>query len=109
MMRRRKYYKKKNYLLMLFSCFLLIIIGFLMKVSVVGASAEDSDRYKYYTSVYVDRDVSLWTVSQEYMTEEYADIQAYIDEVKAINHMTDDELEYGTTICVPYYSDEFKQ
>lgn len=86
-----------------------MMIGFLARVSIVDASAEDSDRYKYYTSVYVDRDVSLWTVSQKYMTEEYADIQAYMDEVKAINHMTDDELEYGTTICVPYYSDEFKQ
>lgn len=108
-MRRRKYYRKKKRLFTVFSCFLLMMVGFLAKVSTVDASAEYSDRYKYYTSVYVDRDVSLWAVSQEYMTEEYADIQAYIDEVKAINHMTDDELEYGTTICVPYYSDEFKQ
>ena len=86
-MRRRKYYRKKKRLFTIFSCFLLMMVGFLAKVSIVDASAEDSDRYKYYTSVYVDRDVSLWTVSQKYMTEEYADIQAYIDEVKAINHL----------------------
>ena len=108
-MRRRKHYRNKKRLFTVFSFFLLMMIGFLARVSIVDASAEDSDRYKYYTSVYVDRDVSLWTVSQKYMTEEYADIHVYMDEVKAINHMTDDELEYGTTICVPYYSDEFKQ
>lgn len=104
---RKEYYKRKRIWMMVLGILLIAVI-FMTKVSVAGASSEKDGRYKYYTSVYVDRNVSLWTISEKYISEEYADTQAYIDEVKAINHLMDEQLEYGTTICVPYYSDEFK-
>ena len=68
-----------------------------------------TERYKYYTNVYVDRDTTLWGVSQKYISDEYTNIRAYMEEVKSINHLPDDQLIYGTTICVPYYSDEYRQ
>ena len=58
---------------------------------------------------YVDRDTTLWGVSQKYISDEYTNIRAYMEEVKSINHLPDDQLIYGTTICVPYYSDEYRQ
>lgn len=67
-----------------------------------------AERYKYYTNVYVDRDTTLWGVSQKYISDEYTNIRAYMEEVKSINHLPDDQLIYGTTICVPYYSDEYR-
>ena len=60
-------------------------------------------------TVYVDRDTTLWGVSQKYISDEYTNIRAYMEEVKSINHLPDDQLIYGTTICVPYYSDEYRQ
>ena len=65
-------------------------------------------RYIYYSFVFVVRDTTLWGVSQKYISDEYTNIRAYMEEVKSINHLPDDQLIYGTTICVPYYSDEYR-
>lgn len=116
---RRKISRKtarKNFFvhMIMKSVFMLLVICiavlvFFTKSAAVTASAEDSgERYKYYTTVYVDRDTTLWSVAETYISEEYEDIRAYIDEVKFINHLQDDSLMYGTVISVPYYSDELK-
>lgn len=93
-------------------CILIIVLMIFCSVSAVQANEEQShlqeETYKYYTSVYVDRDDTLWGIASEYMTDEYTDIYEYMDEVKTINHLTDDHLQYGTVICVPYYSEELK-
>lgn len=105
--RRLKKHLKLHYIMsILFSAVIISII--FMKVSPVDAHADVPERYKYYTSVYVDRDDTLWDISKEYISEEYPDARDYIDEVVSINHLDSDELQYGTTICVPYYSDELK-
>lgn len=103
--------RKKNQKGIKFTGFLCIGLMALMlvRMTTVDANADVPERYKYYTNVYVDRDTTLWDVSKEYMTEEYADIRVYMDEVKTINHLPSDQLEYGSTICVPYYSDEYKK
>ena len=71
-------------------------------------SEENTIRYKYYTTVYITRNMTLWDIAEEYISEEYSDKRAYIDEVMEINQLTNDKLSYGSTICVPYYSDEYK-
>ena len=75
----------------------------------VDADFVEEDRYKYYASVYVTRGTTLWGISEKYITPEYADIREYMDEVRAINHLPSDELQYGEYICVPYYSSEYKE
>ena len=105
--RRRKIRRnhKKNTLVLFIDAVMVLVI---CSVSAVNATEEKIHRYKYYTTVYVDRDATLWDISNKYVSDEYPDIRAYMDEVKSINHLMDDELQYGTTICVPYYSDEYK-
>ncbi|MGN1139849.1 MAG: LysM peptidoglycan-binding domain-containing protein [Oliverpabstia sp.] len=107
--------KKRNQgrkVFLIAACILVIVIMIFCSVSAVQANEDKSNSqdktYKYYTSVYIDRDDTLWGIASEYMTDEYADIYEYMDEVKTINHLTDDQLQYGTVICVPYYSEEFK-
>ena len=73
-----------------------------------GTSEEEPRRYKYFTSVFVERDDTLWDLATEYRTEEYADVREYVDEVMHINHLTDEQLQYGDWITVPYYSSELK-
>ncbi len=88
----------------------IAVLFLFTKSAAVTANAEDrQERYKYYTSVYVDRDTTLWSVAETYLSDEYTDIYSYIEEVKSINHLTDDTLMYGTVISVPYYSDEYKE
>ena len=38
------------------------------------------------------------------MTEEYASIDEYIEEVKSINALKGDTLYNGATLIVPYYA-----
>lgn len=105
MKKRRNHYH--SFLLLV--CVMAAAVGLIFRSgSAVNADDDIQERYKYYTSVYIDRDETLWNIASEYMSDEYADIRDYMDEVKTINHLTDDELEYGTTICVPYYSGEYK-
>lgn len=104
-MKSKKQYYHKVFALI---CILAAAVIIFCSVSSVQADEESGKRYKYYTSVYVDRDDTLWDIASEYISDEYEDIRAYMDEVKSINHLTGDELQYGTTICVPYYSDEYK-
>lgn len=86
----------------------IIFVCFWWASDVNAESKADGRRYKYYTSVYISRDITLWDIAEENMTEEYSDIREYMEEVKTINHLSSDELQYGEVICVPYYSDEYK-
>ena len=59
---------------------------------------------KYYTCITIEEDDTLWTIAEEYCTEEYDSYQEYIDEVKFINNLTDDTLYYGGKLVIPYYA-----
>lgn len=85
-----------------------LLVSALSAIQVHADTSEEPERYKYFTSVFVERDDTLWGLASEYRTEEYADIRDYVDEVMRINHLTDEELQYGDWITVPYYSSELK-
>lgn len=104
-MRKRK---ERRCLCMITLAFLFIVIGGTLKFAAVDARADEPERYKYYASVYIDRDDTLWSISKEYITEEYSSVEEHIDEIKSINHISGDKIEYGNVISVPYYSDEYK-
>ena len=95
----------------------MLLAAFTVAASILSAYAltrkddghfVEEDRIKYYTSVYVTRDMTLWGISEKFITSEYTDIWEYMDEVRDINHLPSDELQYGEYICVPYYSSEYK-
>lgn len=90
----------------------LILTGILASafraITVQADTGEGPKRYKYFTSVFVERDDTLWDLAVKYRTDEYADMQEYMNEVMAINHLADEQLQYGDWITVPYYSSELK-
>ncbi|MDO4622010.1 MAG: LysM peptidoglycan-binding domain-containing protein, partial [Eubacteriales bacterium] len=51
---------------------------------------------------------TLWSIAEENMTEEYAEVDDYINEVVQINHLTSEYLRPGQNLTVPYYSTEYK-
>jgi hypothetical protein len=71
------------------------------KDSSVSAS---SYNVKYYTCIDIQDNDTLWSIADEYITEEYEDRDAYISEVKFINDLTDDKIYSGATLIIPYYS-----
>lgn len=59
---------------------------------------------KYYTSIEVQSGDTLWSIASDHITEEYSDMNAYIDEVCSINKISQDEIHAGQYLTIPYYS-----
>lgn len=91
-------------------CTLLISIG--AAASVFGnlkVNADDTKQlYKYYTDVRVERGDTLYDIAAANMSEGYDSIQDYLKEVRVINSVYTDDIYYGQTLVVPYYSEELK-
>lgn len=87
----------------------VFVIGLICGGRLVKASRHDRGAYKYYTSITVDCNETLWDIANEYMTEEYASVNDYIREVQEINSIVGTEIYYGEDLLVPYYSVELKE
>lgn len=106
--KKRRKKLERRCLCMLTLCVLVAVVFGTLNFTAVDTKAEEPARYKYYASVYVDREDTLWSISEEYITDEYATIPELIDEIRTINHIQGDKVAYGDIISVPYYSDEYK-
>lgn len=85
-----------------------IIIGlFLFQLFAVPANADNrSQKYKYYTGVFVRPGDNLWSIAEDYITDDYESMDSYIAEVMQMNHMSDTQVRAGNYLYVPYYSEE---
>lgn len=63
----------------------------------------DTINEKCYRYIEVETGDSLWSIAEEYMSEEYDSIDDYIDEVKQINNIKSDKIYRGATLVIPYY------
>ncbi|MDO4616633.1 MAG: LysM peptidoglycan-binding domain-containing protein [Lachnospiraceae bacterium] len=88
--------------------FLLMIGIFAISAKTAGAQESADPRFKYYTSITIQDGDTLWTIAEEHRTEEYDTVKAYIKEVREINHLSGDQIISGSTLVIPYYTDEYK-
>ena len=83
---------------LIFGLSLVLIICIIFSVNNKKQNPEAATtNEKYYTCITIEEDDTLWTIAEEYCTEEYDSYQEYIEEVKFINNLTDDTLYYGGT------------
>jgi cell division protein YceG involved in septum cleavage len=59
---------------------------------------------KYYTSIEVKSGDTLWSIASEHITDDYDDMNDYINEVCSINKISQNEIHAGQYITIPYYS-----
>ena len=65
--------------------------------------------YKYFTYHQIEKGDTLHDLAKEYVSYEFYDnLQEYIEEVKEINHLTDDVIITGQLLVIPYFSTEHK-
>lgn len=83
-----------------------IVCIFAVQSGPVLSAHADHENTKYFTTVQIEAGDTLWDISQEYISPEYASIQDYIDEVESINHISVDDITAGCYITIPYYSEE---
>lgn len=91
--------------------FVVAAISFVAVFFIFSASskAESKDlKYKYYTSISVEYGDTLWSIASDYMDEEFYDRLSYVQEVKSINHIHDEnDIIAGKMLIIPYYSSKY--
>ena len=106
---RRQREMRKNFLLAFMT--LCLIVTCSISLSTINASAKDDSvkpSYKYYKSVYIENNDTLWSIAEQYMDDEhYNSTGDYINEVKQLNSLSGDDIHYGEYLIVPYYDDSF--
>jgi len=81
---------------------ILFSVGFISKTV---TAERTTDRTKLVTSIEVKKGDTLWSIASDFMSDEYDNMNEYIDEIKDSNRMATDTLHIGNYIIVPYYAD----
>lgn len=106
---RRQQEMKKNFLILLMTV-CLVVLGSVSLSGFRSNAKDDSTEvsYKYYKSITIANDDTLWSIAEQYMDEDhYESINDYINEVMNMNAMTDDVIHYGEHLIIPYYASNF--
>lgn len=106
--RRKRELRRKFFMSFMTVCLVITISiglnGFL-------SNAKDNNSrtsHKYYTSITVSKEDSLWSIAEKYMDKEhYESTNEYIQEVKNMNHLGNDIITYGEHLIISYYSDAY--
>lgn len=101
--------RRKCFMVMMTVC--LVVLG-TVSYQAIQSSANTGDEeimFKYYTNITVAYGDSLWEIADEYIDyHQYKDKEAYIAEVRSINHIDEDSaIRAGQNLVVPYYSNKF--
>lgn len=106
---RRQKEMRKNFLLVMMT--ICLVAACSISVSSFASNAKDESStvsYKYYKSITIENGDTLWSIAQEHMDmEHYDSVLDYIKEVKQMNALSGDDITYGQSLVIPYYSSEF--
>lgn len=96
--------RRKGWLagIILFTVLLILSAVFFSKTVTAQKSSE---RTKMVTSVEIQKGDTLWSIASEYATDEYSDLNQYIEEIRDTNGLISDTIHAGSYILVPYYTD----
>lgn len=108
---RRKMELRRKFLMSILT--ICLVITFSIGISGFLSNAKDHNdpvSYKYYTSITVSNEDTLWSIAEKYMDREhYSSANDYIQEVKSMNHLQSDIITYGEHLIVPYYANAYME
>jgi cell division protein YceG involved in septum cleavage len=96
---------KKSTIAIIVSMITILFIGCVV-VQAKAPDASTAPRTKCYKSIEIQPGDTLWSISEAYMTDEYASVNEYIQEVKEINGFNGSVIYEGCYLIVPYYTDQ---
>ena len=108
-MKRRKQVAKQKMVLLLATVF-VITIGSVVFGSIFSSAKnpdEDIQRYKYYKSIVIEQGDSLWSIAQEYKSNDVT-TKEYVEELKELNALKSENIREGQHLMVAYYDTELR-
>lgn len=96
---------RKNFLLFVLTFCLIVTTSIAVSSFRSNAKNDPSqEASKYYKSIVVSDNDTLWSIAEEYMNEAYyGSIYEYIREVMQINSLTNDAIYADAHLIVPYH------
>ena len=105
--RRQQEIRKNSILFIITVCF-IIACSFTLNTFRSNAKSNPEVSYKYYKSITVANNDTLWSLAEKYMDDDHYDsIIDYINEVKRVNSLASDSIHYGEYLIIPYYDSRY--
>ena len=105
-----RFYLSARTIVMIFTV-LFVLGGVLLGSSWSDAkktkAANERPVYKYYTSIQIEEEDTLWSIADSYANEDYQSKSEYIAEVKQLNQIDEDQIHSGQHLLIPYYSEDY--
>jgi len=102
--RRQREVAQKQIAVLFCSVIAVVMMCSIMFSTINAQAAPSKTINKYYTSIQIESGDTLWEIADEYITDDYTNMNEYIREVCSINHISEDEIHAGQYIVVPYYA-----
>ena len=109
--RRQRIVRRQYFLLGLTIALVIFLFAFIGTTVMSSAQSDEYEpSFKYYKTVTVHSDETLWNIANANFSEDnYDNLNEYIGEICMINAISDpDKINAGEDIVVPYYSADFK-
>ncbi|MGI5988910.1 MAG: LysM peptidoglycan-binding domain-containing protein [Lachnospiraceae bacterium] len=101
---RRRRAEKRRVLFLALTAAAVVAIFVMLKTSTVSATPSISEqKAKYYTSITIERNETLWDIAGKYYDSSYENRQDYIDNVKNVNGLSDDTIKTGNKLVIYYW------
>lgn len=108
--RRKRQQEMRRHCLLTIVMTICLVLIFSISINSFRSNAKSSESlhsHKYYKSITISNEDTLWSIAQTYMDKEHYDsIYDYMNEVKQINSLASDDIIYGNHLIIAYYSDE---
>ncbi len=104
---RRQHQLHRRMLIAACALFVIMVlaVGFTSFLSKASESTGD-DSYKTFDSVMIPYGATLSSISSEYVDyDHYESLDAYVKEVRFVNHLDDDKIIAGHYLIMPYYAE----
>ena len=100
---RRQTELMKRWMILAVILFLFVLFAvFLLPERTAAAKNEPTGTY-CILSVEIEEGASLWSIAEDYYSDDFGSIQSYISEIKRMNGISSDVLYEGAYLLVPCY------
>ncbi len=85
----------------------VVILSLLLSIILFtnrAAAEENRTVYTYYTSYEIQSGDTLWSIADQFMGPDFTDKDDFIENIKTINHLGDDNITAGNFLVIEYSS-----